>query len=571
MKKYRFVIMLVSLVLPYQGVNAEESTEYLEAIRLRAEKIVAPLDLSDSVAHQRVQDLVMSQYRWLNSVHNERDTELESIEGQSLDSTVKEERVRRVESAANQAVTKRHAEFVESLSNKLTAAQVEAIKDGMTYGIAPSTYSAYLKMLPDLSEVQKAYIMEQLIEAREIAMDGGSSKEKHQWFGKYKGRINNYLSRAGYDLKAASKRVEAYQAARKAVMLEEYVFDSAPFPSCHAATALELPDGELLCAFFGGTRERHPDVQIRLARKPIGGAWTEPVSIADGVQSESQRLPTWNPVLFQPSGGDLTLFYKVGPSPKEWWGMAKTSNDGGHIWSEARKLGEGLIGPVKNKPIQLKDGTIVAGSGTENNGWRVHIERREQGRDWKLLDPINPKAEIGAIQPTLLTYADGRIQMLCRTRSEHSVIAESWSKDDGLTWSPLKAMELSNNNSGFDGVTLADGRQLLVYNHSTRTQEGMGHKGRGILNVALSRDGIAWEAALVLDHLDESGKQFSYPAVIQSRDGLVHIFYTWHRKRIKHVVIDPAHLVTTPMPKGQWPNEGPASLATFKQLSNSNN
>jgi len=139
---------------------------------------------------------------------------------------------------------------------------------------------------------------------------------------------------------------------------------------------------------------------------------------------------------------------------------------------------------VKNKPIQLKNGTIVSGSSTENNGWRVHIERREQGGDWKLFDPINPKAEVGAIQPTLLTYADGSIQMLCRTRSEHGFIAESWSKDEGLTWTPLKALGLPNNNSGFDGVTLTDGRQLLVYNHSTRTQEGMGHKGRGILNVA---------------------------------------------------------------------------------------
>jgi predicted neuraminidase len=124
-----------------------------------------------------------------------------------------------------------------------------------------------------------------------------------------------------------------------------------------------------------------------------------------------------------------------------------------------------------------------------------------------------------------------------------------------LTWSTLAKTVLPNNNSGLDGVTLRDGRQLLVYNHSTRTQEGMGHKGRGILNVALSRDGIAWEAALILDYLDERGKQFSYPSVIQTRDGLVHIVYTWHRKRIKHVVIDPARLETYPIVDGQWPKD----------------
>jgi predicted neuraminidase len=352
--------------------------------------------------------------------------------------------------------------------------------------------------------------------------------------------------------------------ARPGLVIEEFVYHTAPFPSCHASTILELPSGELLCAFFGGTRERHPDVEIRLSRKPIGGAWTPPMSVADGVQSGSERLPTWNPVLFHPRGGEVMLFYKVGPSPGEWWGMVKTSRDGGRTWSEARKLGDGLIGPVKNKPIQLDDSAIVAGSSTENNRWRVHVERSTNGgRTWNLIGPLNPETSIGAIQPTILTHSDGRIQMLCRTRSEHGFIAQSWSEDGGLTWSALEASALPNNNSGLDGVALKDGRQLLVYNHSTRTQPGMGHKGRGVLNVALSRDGILWKAALVLDHLDEPGKQFSYPAGIQSRDGLVHIVYTWHRERIKHVVLDPAKLETVPMPAGTWPSEGPASLAAF--------
>jgi predicted neuraminidase len=117
----------------------------------------------------------------------------------------------------------------------------------------------------------------------------------------------------------------------------------------------------------------------------------------------------------------------------------------------------------------------------------------------------------------------------------------------------MQPMVLPNPNSGIDGVTLADGRQLLVYNHSTRNQPGMGHKGRGILNVALSRDGKKWQAALVLDYEDRQGRQFSYPSVIQTADGLVHIVYTWHRERIRHVVLDPAKLQTVPMPNGQWP------------------
>lgn len=137
------------------------------------------------------------------------------------------------------------------------------------------------------------------------------------------------------------------------------------------------------------------------------------------------------------------------------------------------------------------------------------------------------------------------------------------------TWSQPKASLLPNNNSGIDAVTLRDGCQLLVYNHSTRTQEGMGHKGRGILNVSLSIDGKKWEAALILEHLDQSGKQFSYPSVIQTRDELVHIVYTWHRERIKHVVLNPENLASAPMPNGKWPEKGPFSLEAFNR-SNTN-
>ncbi len=344
---------------------------------------------------------------------------------------------------------------------------------------------------------------------------------------------------------------------REGIILEEFVYKEADFPQSHSATILELDNGELLCAFFGGTHERHPDVEIRLARKKKGGEWTNPRSIADGVQSEDERLPTWNPVLHKLPGGELKLFYKVGPSPSEWWGMVKTSKDDGHTWSEAERLDENIIGPVKNKAIQLEDGTILSGSSTEDKGWRVHFERStDNAETWEYIEPINDPDEIGIIQPTLLTHPDGSIQMLARTRTNNKHIAESWSQDGGRSWSEVKKTELPNNNSGIDGVTLKDGRHLLVYNHSTRKQPGMGHKGRGVLNVAVSEDGKEWDAALVLDYTDEKGgKQFSYPSVIQTADGLVHIVYTWHRERIKHVVVDPDKLETYPIENGEWPTE----------------
>jgi predicted neuraminidase len=341
------------------------------------------------------------------------------------------------------------------------------------------------------------------------------------------------------------------------VVLKEFLYTSAPFPSCHAVTVVELDNKELLATYFGGTAERNPDVEIRLQRKKTDGTWTAPISVADGVQPDGKRLPTWNPVIFQPKGGKLMLYYKVGPSPKEWWGEFKTSSDNGYTWSKAQKLPANLLGPIKNKPIQLSDGTLLSGSSTENDGWRVHIERSiDGGKTWTFIGPLNDPQKIGAIQPTLLTYADGRIQLLCRTSNNtDGHITECWSHDKGLTWSEMKNTTLPNNNSGLDAVTLKDGRQLLVYNHSTHDQKDKGHNGRGIINVAVSKNGNNWEAALILDYIPDSTKQYSYPSVIQTSDGLVHIVYTWHRTRIKHVVIDPNKLETFPIKDGQWPFE----------------
>jgi len=344
-----------------------------------------------------------------------------------------------------------------------------------------------------------------------------------------------------------------------AVVRSEDIFETAPFRSCHASTLAETRQG-LVAAWFGGSREAAPDVGIWLSRREDGG-WTAPARVADGELPE-RRYSVWNPVLFQPADAPLMLFYKTGDP---WWGMLTTSDDSGRTWAAPRRLPDRILGPIKNKPVQGSDGVLLCGSSTEDShGWRVHVERTSDlGQTWEATPPLNDGDAVGVIQPTLLSHPGGRLQMLCRTRSEHGFVAQSWSEDQGRTWSPMERSVLPNNNSGFDGVTLSDGRQLLVYNHSTRDQPGMGHKGRGILNVAVSRDGLAWEAALILEHLDESGRQFSYPAVIQTRDGLVHVTYTWHRERIRHVVLDPERLVTAPMPDGEWPSDGPHSLEAF--------
>ena len=331
------------------------------------------------------------------------------------------------------------------------------------------------------------------------------------------------------------------------VLSSEFIYETAPFPSAHASTIVETREGTLLAAWFGGTAERNPDVGIWLSRREANG-WTTPVEVANGVQSESLRYPTWNPVLFQPSSGPLLLFYKVGPSPSEWWGMVTTSTDDGRTWSTPERLPDGVIGPVKNKPIELASGDILSGSSTEHDGWRVHMERStDGGRTWTLTPPLNDGREIPAIQPSILTHADGRLQAVGRTRAGR--IFETWSTDEGRTWSPLSLLPLPNPSAGTDAVTLADGRHLLVYNHTA--------KGRGMLNVALSTDGRNWSAALVLENTDDA--EFSYPAVIQTRDGLVHVTYTWRRERVRHVVIDPAALALRPIVDGAWPAEAPVA------------
>jgi predicted neuraminidase len=323
---------------------------------------------------------------------------------------------------------------------------------------------------------------------------------------------------------------------QNAIVKSEFIFESAPFPSCHASTIVETKSG-LVAAWFGGTAERNPDVCIYVSRNE-NGTWTPPVAVADGVGFATNRLPTWNPVLFQPTNGPLLLFYKVGPKPAEWWGMMTTSADDGKTWSKPVRLPEGILGPIKNKPVQLANGDILCGSSTEGDGgWRVHFERTSDfGKTWTASPPVNDGKEIGAIQPSILFQKNGRLEAVGRTHNDK--VFQIWSDDGGVTWGKMSLLDLPNPDSGTDAVTLRDGRQLLVYNHNVRT--GSNNKGRSPLNVALSSDGKNWRPVLVLEDDPDAPSGFAYPAVIQTRDGLVHITYTWERKRIKHVVMDPA-------------------------------
>lgn len=374
-----------------------------------------------------------------------------------------------------------------------------------------------------------------------------------------------------------------------AILSDEFLYEKASFPECHGATIVELKNGDLVASFFGGTKERNPDCCIWVCRKPKGTKeWTSPQLAADGVFSIkdaqatlagidstctpvtnargkliARRKACWNPVLFQIPGGDLILFYKIGLSVSDWTGWLVRSRDGGKTWSKREPLPEGFLGPIKNKPEYINGRIICPSSREGGKGWRIHFEiSDDNGKTWKTTESLAAELSvltqhrkkgsvnvddqeggeavkgegakpIYAIQPSILIHKDGRLQVLCRTRNAR--IATAWSNDNGDTWSKVTLLDVPNNNSGTDAVTLQDGRHVLIYNNFS-TLPGTPKGPRTPLCVAISEDGINWQPVLTLE--DSPISQYSYPSIIQGKDGRLHAVYTWRRQRVKYAEID---------------------------------
>ena len=271
-----------------------------------------------------------------------------------------------------------------------------------------------------------------------------------------------------------------------------------------------------------------------------------------------KRKSCWNPVLFEMPNGELWLFFKIGTTVGDWTGWLSKSKDGGKTWSDKEPLpfdpeGRAFLGPIKNKP-ELIDGRLLCGSSTEGNGWRFHIEildlsdglwkkgKAIKDLNWKYV-PVesteaiktddNQQHPIDCIQPSILKLKDGRLQVLMRTHNAR--LATSFSSDNGDTWTPVTLSEVENNQSGTDAVTLKDGRHALIYNNFETlplTKKGV----RTPVSIALSDDGAHWHHALTLE--DSPIDQYSYPSIIQGRDGKLHAVYTWRRLRIAYKQID---------------------------------
>lgn len=402
---------------------------------------------------------------------------------------------------------------------------------------------------------------------------------------------------------------------------DEFIYDQSIYPETHSSSIVELKDGTLLATYFGGTKERNPDVCIYTQRKEKGSSkWSAPVLAADGVfeltpnghfipdgrlagvagidttctkaifgpcknlgidwqkakyeigmsleeaqhykgamPDVSVRKACWNPVLFEMPDGEVWLFFKIGKNVPDWTGWVCKSNDGGLTWGDKEPLPDGFLGPIKNKPILIGD-NLICPSSTEKDGWKIHFELYNTNTNtWSKTAPQAVDSVL-CIQPAILIHENGDLQALARTRPTNAQrkgidttpgrIATTWSYDGGLTWSDMAFINVPNNQSGIDAVTLtkplsvkcSDGktynnqRFVLIYNDFA-TLPGTNKGPRTPISLACSADGTEWHHFLTFEKSPIS--QYSYPAIIQGSDGTLHCTYTWRRQRIayKKVVI----------------------------------
>lgn len=306
-----------------------------------------------------------------------------------------------------------------------------------------------------------------------------------------------------------------------------FIFEKAPFPSCHASTLVEHEPGKLLAAWFGGKDEGAKDVQI-WASSFDGKTWSDLA-----VLGTEPGQPCWNPVLFKTAKGMLGLWYKAGSTPETWTGFVRSSADNGKTWSRPEMMPAGYFGPVRAKPIQLANGTILAGTSLESHrNWTPYVDRStDDGKSWKRSNAFPVPEKFSQIQPTLFEATDGTIVALMRSRNPR-MICRSESKDSGQTFTSAAETTLENPSAGIDVVKTRRGDVFLIYNPTAKL--------RTPLSLARSTDdGKSWKK--VLDLETEPG-EYSYPAMIQSAAGTLEITYTWRRTHIKHASVDPRKL-----------------------------
>ncbi|MGA2890747.1 MAG: sialidase family protein [Terracidiphilus sp.] len=324
----------------------------------------------------------------------------------------------------------------------------------------------------------------------------------------------------------------------------------------HASTVVELKGGDVVAAWFGGSKEGAPDVAIYGARLHQG-TWSAPVELA-----RAENVACWNPVLFHTHDRRLWLYYKYGSKSSTWKGARKWSRDEGRTWSAEERLPDGILGPIKDKPLVMKNGVIVSGSSAENGTWAAWIERSaDNGKSWTSFGPLTvaesddvpdegakaasaeveepvsdavegahtklyppAKTTVGIIQPAVVWLGGHHLRFYARGHTRSARIVAADSTDDGKTWGQVRFIDLPNPNSGIDAVNLKDGRVVLIFNNS--------YNRRTPLNLAVSEDGEHFKTFMTLEN---GPGQYSYPAIVQAANGDLLITYSWRRQTIKFV------------------------------------
>jgi predicted neuraminidase len=321
----------------------------------------------------------------------------------------------------------------------------------------------------------------------------------------------------------------------------DFVFgDDREFEQCHASTIVQAANGRLVCAWFGGKKEKDPDVSVWMSSFD-STTWTAPVRTAKVAETAH-----WNPVLFRGADNTIHHFFKVGVDEVHWRTYWAQSRDNGKTWSEPTELVKGDVGgrgPVKNKPILLSDGSWLAPASLESKTgemeiWRAFADRSvDRGKTWtRSADFVVPTLKdgeqdprfrgVGAIQPTFWESEPGNVHALVRTGS--GKVWRTDSTDGGLTWHPYQVTDLPNNNSGLDALRLSDGRVVLVYN-----PVGRDWGPRTPLDIAVSSDnGATWTRLAHLEDDPDEESEYSYPAIVKTRHGIA-VCYTWNRERIR--------------------------------------
>ncbi|MEA3334292.1 MAG: sialidase family protein [Chloroflexota bacterium] len=316
-------------------------------------------------------------------------------------------------------------------------------------------------------------------------------------------------------------------------------------PSCHAPTIIALPDDSLLVAFYAGSLEKAYDVAILTSRyHPASRTWSLPRVVVD--------LPCrslGNPVLFLNPAGVLHLFYLVMQGDR-WFQCSihqVTSTDFGTAWRSDTMFREETGWTTRNNLLLLSNGSILFPLSDNVRGGAICLLSGDGGHNWQEGEMIasSPKNE----QPAVVQLSDNSLLAYMRTGGKGGLCWQSRSFDLGQSWAPAEPGPFKNPNSAMAMIRLTGGSLVAVYNDSDD------HRFRTPLNVALSVDeGRTWPCVRSLEtgngrfnylgiSVDgQESVEFSYPAITQNSEGLIHIVYTNCRRNIRHVMCNEAWL-----------------------------